>query len=532
MAMYAIGIIPLIHKLSTPTTRQIWYADDASAAGSLHDLRLWWDNLAALGPSYGYYPNAIKTWLLVKETHLEDAKHLFNGSNISITSEGRHVLGCPIGSDAFVKESVSTMVSRWLAEIDILSEISTTHPQAAYSAFVHGFKNKWTYLSRTCPNIDHLFQPLEDVIHLKFIPSLTGRVALSKLERDLFSLPIRLGGMGIVNPCLSCLNQYNSSVAISAPLVRLIINQSVCIPAEVLCEQAQLKSKVSSEDINKDAAKLREQLPAILQRQMDLASDKGASSWLSVLPLREHGFDLHKGSFRDALCLRYGWHPPLLPTTCVCNKSFTVEHALSCPRGGYPILRHNELRDITAQFLDKICPNVIVEPTLQPLSGESLSYRTSNTEDGARLDVAATSFWDCHGQSAFFDVRVFNPLAQTHVSQPLATCYRKHEREKRRIYEQRVRDVEHGCFSPLVFNTSGGMGPTATTVYKRIASLISEKYDRPYSNTIRWIRCRLNFSLLRSTIMCLRGSRSLFRNCSISPDSDIDLALHEGRVAI
>ena len=156
-----------------------------------------------------------------------------------------------------------------------------------------------------------------------------------------------------MNLCFSCLNQYNSSVAISAPLVCLIINQSVCIPAEIICEHAQLKRKVSIEnrlDINKDAAQLHEQLPAVLQRQMDLASDKGASSWLSVLPLCEHGFDLHKGSFRDTLCLRYGWHPPLLPTTCVCNKSFIVEHALSCFHGGYPILRHNELRDITAQF--------------------------------------------------------------------------------------------------------------------------------------------------------------------------------------
>ena len=61
-------------------------------------------------------------------------------------------------------------------------------------------------------------------------------------------------------------------------------------------------------------------------------------------------------------------------------------------------------------------------------------------------------------------------------------------------------------FPQLVFNTSGGMGPIATTVYKRIASTISEKYDCRYSNTIRWIR--LNFSLLRSTIMCLRGSQS------------------------
>ena len=87
---------------------------------------------------------------------------------------------------------------------------------------------------------------MEDVIHLKFTPSLTDRVALSKLERDLFCLPIRLGGIGIVNPCFSCMNQYNSYVAISAPLAHLIVNQSVCIPAEVLCEQVQLKLKASS----------------------------------------------------------------------------------------------------------------------------------------------------------------------------------------------------------------------------------------------------------------------------------------------
>ena len=66
--------------------------------------------------------------------------------------------------------------------------------------------------------VKHWLPFLEDVIHLKFTPSWTDRVALSKLERDLFSLPIRLGGIGIVNPCFSCMNQNNSSVAISAPL--------------------------------------------------------------------------------------------------------------------------------------------------------------------------------------------------------------------------------------------------------------------------------------------------------------------------
>ena len=47
---------------------------------------------------------------------------------------------------------------------------------------------------------------------------------------------------------------------------------------------------------------------------MDLAQEKGASSWLTTLPLKEFNFALHKGAFRDAVALRYGWQPktPLL----------------------------------------------------------------------------------------------------------------------------------------------------------------------------------------------------------------------------
>ena len=85
------------------------------------------------------------------------------------------------------------------------------------------------------------------------------------------------------------------------------------------------------------------------------ASKKGASSWLSVLPIEEHNFYLHKSSFRDALCLRYGWEPTGLPTSCVCDKSLTVDHCLSCSHGGYTIMRHNELRDITADLLQEVC---------------------------------------------------------------------------------------------------------------------------------------------------------------------------------
>ena len=65
-------------------------------------------------------------------------------------------------------------------------------------------------------------------------------------------------------------------------------------------------------------------------------------------------------------------------------------------------------------------------------------------------------------------------------------------------------------FAPLVFSISGGMGPIATTVYKRMASLIAEKQNHPYSSTLFWLRCKLSFSLLQSAVMCIRGSRSSY----------------------
>lgn len=126
---------------------------------------------------------------------------------------------------------------------------------------------------------------------------------------------------------------------------------------------------------------------------MVLASEKGVSNWLTSLPIEEFGFCLHKGAFKDALALRYGWLPSNAPLHCVCGSTFSVEHVLSCARGGFPIVRHNEIRDVTANFLTEVCHDVLVEPDLQTLTGEAFTRETSNKTDGARLDIAANGFW-------------------------------------------------------------------------------------------------------------------------------------------
>ena len=509
MAMYALAVTPLINKLQDPNVKQVWFADDASASARLHSLRNWWDALLKHGTAYGYFPNAEKSWIIVKEGNLEEAKEIFQNTGINITVEGRRHLGSALGDTAFVERFVQMKVESWVGEIQSLAEIARTQPHAAYAAYTHCVMSKWNFLMRTLPGISDLLQPLEEAIATKLIPAITGRSTISALERELISLPARLGGLGMPDPTQQADLQHQNSRRITASMAALIIQQHQNVP-EQPGDQSSTKYEIHKQKKQQEKEKLDDlmsKLPPNTKRATQMACEKGASTWLTALPLEEHGFFLHKGDFKDALALRYGWQPTRLPKNCICGQTFSVDHSLTCSCGGFPTIRHNEIRDITAELMSEVCHNVGVEPTLQPLSGETLRHATANREEGARLDVVADNFWG-RKQRAFFDVRVFYPLAPSYRRTPLESCYRAKENEKKRSYDERIREVEGGTFAPLIFSTSGGVGPSADATYKRLATLIAEKRNQSYSTTIRWIRCRLTFALIRSAILCLRGHRS------------------------
>ena len=112
----------------------------------------------------------------------------------------------------------------WIDEIKRLAEVATSQPQAAYSAFTHGLTSCWTYLLRTIPDIQDLLIPLKSEIHQTFIP---GRPPCSKLERDLLSLPVRLSGMGLINPVTTSVHSFSASQHITAPLAAMIVTQEI-----------------------------------------------------------------------------------------------------------------------------------------------------------------------------------------------------------------------------------------------------------------------------------------------------------------
>jgi len=131
-------------------------------------------------------------------------------------------------------------------------------------------------------------------------------------------------------------------------------------------------------------------------------------------------------------------------------------------------------------------------------------------------------------------VRVFNSHEPSNCKTSNAACYRRHELEKRRAYERRIIEVEHDSFTPIVLSTSGGWGPLTTVAFRRLAGPLSIKHSQPYSTTLGFMRCKIAFSLIEPTIMCLRGARSSFHNPAHNTiggqDSPLDLIAIEARL--
>ena len=154
--------------------------------------------------------------------------------------------------------------------------------------------------------------------------------------------------------------------------------------------------------------------------------EKGASSWLTVLPTKEHGFTLTKNEFRDAIHLRYSKTLKGMPSQYPCGQNYDVTHAVNCKRRGFIIMWHNTVRDFEANLLKTTLNDDEVEPKLSKIDNEGLN---SLTGDDARPDIRARGVWR-QGQNAFFDIRLTNSNACSQKHLP--KCYSKKTRKRKK----------------------------------------------------------------------------------------------------
>ena len=172
-------------------------------------------------------------------------------------------------------------------------------------------------------------------------------------------------------------------------------------------------------------------------------------------------------------------------------------------------LRHNHIRNTTANLLIEVCKDAHVEPQLQPLSGETFFEKTADKSDQARVYISGRGFW-LTGQVSFFDVRVFNPTAKRYINQEIHKSYEVNEKEKKKQIMSVFLQVERGIFTPLVMSANGGMGRENRKFYSRLSEMISEKRKENYAFIASWIRSKICFALANSLCTCLHGSRSVY----------------------
>ena len=111
-------------------------------------------------------------------------------------------------------------------------------------------------------------------------------------------------------------------------------------------------------------------------------------------------------------------------------------------------MRHNRIRDLEAELLREVCKDVKIEPELLPIG--NIELRGSNNAEKARLDVSAVGLWSSM-ERTFLDVRVMHPNSPSYRDKNKEQLYIQHEKEKKRMYNQRIIQVEKASFTPLVF---------------------------------------------------------------------------------
>ena len=97
-------------------------------------------------------------------------------------------------------------------------------------------------------------------------------------------------------------------------------------------------------------------------------------------------------------------------------------------------------------------------------------------------------------------------------------------KKKKRQYNSRVIEVEHGSFTPLVFSAYLGSSPETERFITELSVKLATKHDQELSVVTNWLRTKLSFTILRSAILSIRGSRTVRKNEVITDPAEIEIA--------
>ena len=550
MYSYGIGLMPLCEQMreAVPTALQTYYADDAAAAGKARANAKCLKFLVEKGPKYGYYSEVEKSWYVCKAEDEAVAQQEFAALNLNIKfTRGQRYLGGFIGSAETKHEWIDGMVDKWASAVSTLAKFAVKYPQTAYAGFCFCLQAEWQYMQRVVADTAMFFAPVENAIRKDFLPALLG-IPAGEIDGDLrllLSHGVKMAGLGIRNPVDTAAHVHTASKDACSYLTDTLLSGERfdygyhCKVVTDACAQARRLRLEREEDVLIDRGRGK---PAEKRR---IKRNQVAGIWLALIPSRLNGNDLSAEEFRDNLRIRQNLAPENMPPTCDgCGDKMTVEHALACKVGGLVHVRHDDVADEfrhlcgCALSFGKVErePRIFSSGTNQLTSaaaGVNQTTTATNTQatqppaqrpqqntqqqqqrneqrhdsepTGERGDASCHGFWQ-RGRDAIFDIRITDTECRSYRNRDHAKVLESQEKEKKKKYLASCHAMRKD-FTPLVYSVDGIAGREAKSAEKRLASYLSVKWRRNYSEMVFYVRSRMALSVVRSNSLLIRGSR-------------------------
>lgn len=521
MILYGLLLLPLIRKLKQafPSLIHLWFADDGNAIGTLTQLKFFWAALCKYGPAYGYHPDPSESIIITTVANLDRANELFLPLKFQIV-HGDRFLGGYIGNDESFSEWLEAKVHNWGECLGKLALACPAFPQAAYCGLQKSLQMEWQFVQRVTPCAPTAFDALELLLAKSVIPALFGSVDVP-CYREITSLPTKLAGLSLPDPTATCASNLKASQLVTAEIISALTGTKVFS----LAEHSDTVSSARAAHKTKSLKEKRESLQAHLvtlhsdhERRLRRACSNGR--FLTICPSYAANTVLSAEEFRDRLCYRYGQTPSNLPTNCDgCGCPFSVDHAMSCKKGGLVICRHDEfkhdVRDIYQLAAGKGSardePRIFIRPPAAPATAPPAAPPPDPPEPPVappqdRGDVLLRNLFE-RGTDCIIDVRIVDLNAASYRSRDPLKVMKGLEREKKKHYLKACK-AQRRHFAPFVVSTCGLLAPEAKAVCNAIAEKLADKWQQPKSVVRSYISARLSITLARACHMCLRGSRT------------------------
>ncbi len=393
-----------------------------------------------------------------------------------------------------------------------LARAAVKFPQSAYVAFTMSLQSEWKFLHRLIPESSTCFKKLDHAIKTDFIPALLGRQRFSDAEMELFELPPRWGGLGILDPSKAAQASYElSSSATSMVSDAIIGDRPLDVPAHRAFYAAQQRKHRAAVEAQLKAKheEVLGKMGQVQRMKVQGQVDSKGMIWLTMVPLAKESFDLSAEQWRDRVALMYGWALQGLPERCDgCGNPFNTDHALICLNGGNVKWGHDQLRGVCAELSRKAWGNCIREPVVR----EASQRARDGASDGLVADFSVRGVWE-QNRDCLFDTRIIHAGSPGRVDQNISYRNTINTAARQKVEKYKVAAEERrATFCPLVITVEGIAHVSFQAFLRRVAARLSAKWHKPLSTVTSWVRVRVQFATIKAVDLRIRGSRKKWRS--------------------